>query len=140
MNANDLTFGIKDVVGIVLAVIALIGFIYALKRTAEKAEEKNTAQDTDIKNLRTEMEEKFLHAKNAKKANIQYIMDVIKQNKEDVEKKETLIYTRMEEIRKEQKEAHGALSAKMDGMNQQLQTINTNLSELTGYIKAKKEQ
>jgi hypothetical protein len=140
MNATDLTFGIKDVIGIVLAVIAVIGFLYALKKATEKAETKNTEQDKSIADLKKDMDEKFLHAKNAKKANIQYIMDVIKENKDAVEKKETQIYNRIDEIRTEQKEAHTQLSTKMDAMTSQLQTVNTNLSELTGYIKAKREE
>lgn len=140
MNATDLTFGIKDVIGIVLGVISILGFLYALKKSADKAETKNTEQDKTIADLKKDMDEKFLHAKNAKKANIQFIMDTIKENKDAVEKKENQIYARIDEIRTEQKEAHGALSVKMDGMNQQLSVLNTNLSELTGYIKAKKEQ
>lgn len=138
MNAADLTFGIKDVVGIVLAVLAVVGFLYALKRTAEKANEQTSAVKKELDDYKKSVEEKFLHAKNSKKANIQMIMDTIKTNKEEVEKKENQIYARMNEIREEQKLAHDKLSDKIDSVVTMQQTMNTSLAELTGFLKGKR--
>lgn len=138
MNAADLTFGIKDVVGIVLAVLAVVGFLYALKRTAEKANEQTSAVKKELDDHKKAVEEKFLHAKNSKKANIQMIMDTIKTNKEEVEKKENQIYARMNEVREEQKLAHDKLSDKIDSVVTMQQTMNTSLAELTGFLKGKR--
>jgi uncharacterized protein HemX len=138
MNAADLTFGIKDVVGIVLAVLAVVGFLYALKRTAEKANEQTSAVKKELDDYKKSVEEKFLHAKNSKKANIQMIMDTIKTNKEEVEKKENQIYARMNEVREEQKLAHDKLSDKIDSVVTMQQTMNTSLAELTGFLKGKR--
>lgn len=137
MNAADLTFGIKDVVGIVLAVLAVVGFLYALKHTAEKANEQTSAVKKELDDYKKSVEEKFLHAKNSKKANIQMIMDTIKSNKEEVQKKENQIYARMNEIREEQKLAHDKLSDKIDNLVTMQQTMNTSLAELTGFLKGK---
>lgn len=138
MNANDLTFGIKDVVGIVLAIISILGFLYALKRSAEKAQEAQTALKKEFDDYRKSVEEKFLHAKNSKKANIQMIMDTIKTNKEEVEKKENQIYARLNEVREEQKLAHDKLSDKIDNVVTMQQTLNNSVAELTGFLKAKR--
>lgn len=138
MNAADLTFEIKDVVGIVLAVLAVVGFLYALKRTAEKANEQTSAVKKELDDYKKSVEEKFLHAKNSKKANIQMIMDIIKTNKEEVEKKENQIYARMNEIREEEKLAHDKLSDKIDSVVTMQQTMNASLAELTGFLKGKR--
>jgi chaperonin cofactor prefoldin len=53
--------------------------------------------------------------------------------------KETIIYKRMSEIKDEQKADHEKLSVKIDTLNQHMNTISTSLAELTGYIKAKKQ-
>lgn len=54
--------------------------------------------------------------------------------------KETIIYKRMSEIKDEQKADHEKLSVKIDTLNQHMNTISTSLAELTGYIKAKKDE
>lgn len=138
MNANDLTFGIKDVVGIALAIISILGFLYALKRSAEKATEANTTLKKEFDDYKKSVEEKFLHAKNSKKANIQMIMETIKTNKDEVEKKEHQIYTRLNEVREEQKLAHDKLSDKIDNVVTMQQTLNNSVAELTGFLKAKR--
>lgn len=138
MNAADITFNIKDVIAIVVAVISILGFLYALKRTSEKSAEETAALKKDLDEYKKAVEEKFLHAKNSKKANIQMIMDTIKSIKEDVEKKENQIYTRMNEIREEQKTAHDKLSDKIDNLVVMQQSMNTSLAELTGFLKGKR--
>jgi len=139
MNAADLTFNIKDVITIVVAVISILGFLYALKRTSEKSAEETATLKKDLDEYKKAVEEKFLHAKNSKKANIQMIMDIIKTNKEEVEKKENQIYARMNEIREEEKLAHDKLSDKIDSVVTMQQTMNTSLAELTGFLKAKRD-
>jgi len=138
MNAADLTFNIKDVITIVVAVISILGFLYALKRTSEKSAEETATLKKDLDEYKKAVEEKFLHAKNSKKANIQMIMDIIKTNKEEVEKKENQIYARMNEIREEEKLAHDKLSDKIDSVVTMQQTMNTSLAELTGFLKGKR--
>jgi uncharacterized protein HemX len=140
MNAASLTFGIKDVVAIVLAVISILGFLYALKNAAKKAQDSNDATRKDFEDYKKATEEKFLHAKNSKKANIQTIMDTIKQNKEEVEKKENQIYSRITEIREEQRTAHEKLAVKIDNVVDMQHTMNTSLAELTGFLKAKRNE
>lgn len=139
MNATELTFGIKEVVEIILGLGAIAAFIYAMKRADEKNTDKITVIEEDLKALKTDVEEKFFHAKNAKKANIQSIMDTIDKNKDDVEKKELQIYNRINELRKEQQDAHEKLWIKLDGVEKMQFAMNSTLSELSGYIKAKSE-
>lgn len=120
MEANDLTFGLKDVITIVIGVCTLLGFYYALKRSVEKV-----SNDLDD-----------LEEKQEKDHNI--VMGAIKEHREDSDKREAKIYDRITDIRKEQKDAHEKLEIKIDAMAENLAKMNTNLSELTGYIKAKR--
>jgi hypothetical protein len=93
----------------------------------------------DIISIKKEIDEKFLHAKNAKKANIMRIYEEINQNKMEFKEKEAQIYGKIEEIRKEQKDSHEKMSTKLDALSTQMNLVSTNLAELTGYIRAKKE-
>lgn len=151
MNIQDLTFGIKDVIAIAAAVGAVWAFIYALKSQHDKSTARmnslELAQDEfqgdtikDMNVLRRETNEKFLHAKNAKKANIMAIYEELNRNKEDFKEKEAQIYTKIEDIRKEQKDSHDKMSTKLDVLSTQMNLMSTNLAELTGYIRAKKEK
>lgn len=139
MNATELTFGTKEVVEIVIGILSIAGFLYAMKRAAEKTKDKLNVIEKDLDHLKKETDEKFLHAKNAKKANIQTIMDSIQKQKEEVDKKEQQIYTRITEIRQEQQDAHEKLWVKLDGVEKMQFSMNTALAELTGYLKAKSE-
>lgn len=130
MNANDITFGIKDVAAIVGAVISILGFLYALKRTAEKANEDNLNLKKNIEDFKATTNEKFLHSKNSKKATVQYIM-------ETMDKKESSIYTKITEIKNEQDVAHNKLWNKLDSVEKMQHDISHSLAELTGYLKAK---
>jgi len=131
MNANEITFGIKDVAAIVTAVVSILGFLYALKRTADKANEDNLNLKKSIETFEDSTNEKFLHSKNTKKATVQHIMDTI-------DKKESLIYTKISEIKNDQEIAHNKLWTKLDSVEKMQQNISTSLAELTGYLKAKK--
>lgn len=131
MNANDITFGIKDVAAIVTAVVSILGFLYALKRTADKANEDNLSLKKNIEDFKNSTSEKFLHSKNTKKATVQYIMDTI-------DKKENLIYSKITEIKNDQEIAHNKLWTKLDSVEKMQHTISNELAQLNGYLKAKK--
>lgn len=139
MDATEITFGAKDVAAIIVAVISILGFLYALKRNADKATENAAVIKKDLEDFKASTNEKFIHGKNSKKANIQYIMDAMQKNKDDVEKKETQIYNRISELKKEQQDAHEKLWLKLDTVETMQRDMSTSLAELTGYLKAKKE-
>ena len=121
MEITSLTFNIKDVITIVVGIASFLGFYYALKRELEKVSTKAEM-----------IEEKH-------KQDHQTVIQAMKDHKEETDKKEELVYKRISEIREEVKDAHGKLEVKIDGIVGSISTMNTNLSELTGYIKAKKE-
>ena len=131
MNANEITFGIKDVAAIVTAVVSILGFLYALKRTADKANEDNLNLKKNMSDFENTTNEKFLHSKNTKKATVQHIMDTI-------DKKESLIYTKITEIKNDQEVAHNKLWTKLDTVEKMQHTISNELAQLNGYLKAKK--
>lgn len=140
MDAATLTFGIKDVVAIVVGVITIVSFIYALVKSSDKNQTLALQALSEIADHKKITEEKFLHAKNAKKANIDMIFDEINKAKDELDKKETSIYTKISEVKLDQKEAHDKLSTQINAMSTQLTLIGNGMSELTGYIKAKKEE
>lgn len=122
MEITSLTFNIKDVVTIVIGIGSFLGFYYALKSQVEK-----------VKSNMDDLEDK-------QEKDHQAVIQAIKDHKEDSDKKEELVYKRINEIRDEQKDAHGKLEQKIDDMAKNLSSMNTNLSEIAGYIKAKKER
>lgn len=130
MDASQLTFGIKDVVMIIIGLGSIIAFIYMLKSNSEKAEIKITETNEELEDLKKIVNEKFLHSKNTKKATVQHIMETI-------DKKENLIYSKITEIKNEQEVAHNKLWNKLDSVEKMQQVISNSLSELTGYLKAK---
>lgn len=130
MDANELTFNIKDVVTIVIGLGSLIGFVYMIKSSTEKTELKITETNDELTEFKKIVNEKFLHSKNTKKATVEYIM-------ETVEKKESLIYNKISEIKNEQEVAHNKLWNKLDSVEKMQQSISNSLAELTGYLKAK---
>ena len=139
MDATEITFGAKDVAAIIVGVISILGFLYALKRNADKATEDAATIKKDLEEFKTSTNEKFIHGKNSKKANIQYIMDAMQKNKDEVEKKETQIYNRISELKQEQQDAHEKLWVKLDSVETMQRAMSTSLAELTGYLKAKRE-
>jgi len=121
MEITSLTFNIKDVITIVVGIGSFLGFYYALKREVEKVSSK-------VDSLEEKQEKDH-----------QSVTEAMKEHKDESSKKEELVYKRINEIRDEVKDAHGKLEVKIDGIVGSISTMNTNLSELTGYIKAKKE-
>lgn len=138
MDITQLTFGIKDVVAIIVGVISIFSFINAIKKASNKAEDSSAALKKVLEDHIKSTDEKFLHTRNSKKANIEIIMSHIKTNKEEVEKKESQIYSRIHEMKEEQKDAHQKLETKIDTLVSMQQSMNTNLAELTGFLKATK--
>ena len=130
MDASQITFGIKDVVMIIIGLGSIIAFIYMLKSNSEKAEIKITETNEELEDFKKIVNEKFLHSKNTKKATVQHIMETI-------DKKENLIYSKITEIKNEQDVAHNKLWNKLDSVEKMQQAISNSLSELTGYLKAK---
>lgn len=130
MNAAELTFGIKDVIGIIIGLGSIAAFIYMIKTNSEKAEIKITETNEELEELKKSINERFLHSKNTKKATVQHIMETI-------DKKENLIYSKITEIKNEQEVAHNKLWNKLDAVEKMQQNISNSLSELTGYLKAK---
>ena len=120
MEVTSLTFNIKDVITIIIGISSFLGVYYALKSKVEK-----------VKSSLDELEKK-------QEKDHQAVIQAMKDHKEDSDKKEELVYKRINEIRDEQKDAHGKLEQKIDAMADNLTKMNTNLSELTGYIKAKR--
>jgi len=143
MDVTSLTFGIKDVVAIVAAVISIVSFIFAMKHSNEKNKTRLLTAENKIQEhvaankealtiFKTEVEEKFMHARNSKKANVMRIY-------EDLTKVEESFQDEIKEIKSEQKTAHDKMSTKLDTLSTQMSTMNSSLAELTGYIRAKKE-
>ena len=139
MDASSLTFGIKDVLGIASVVASAVGLYWAMKNADKDNKAYNRKTQAELDAFKRETSEKFMHAKNSKKANVEMLLQEINKSREEMEKKETQIYTRMNEIRTEQKDAHDKLSTKMDTISTQMAQVNTTLAELTGYIKATKK-
>jgi hypothetical protein len=111
---------IRDVVTIIVGVLSLAGLYYALKRSVDRLYNKVSTmeQSHDREN--------------------DLLRDSIKETKSDLDKREKLIYDRMTEIKEEQKSAIDKLEIKIDAISNNLSNMNTCLSELSGYIKAKK--
>ena len=139
MDATEITFGAKDVAAIIVAVISILGFLYALKRNGDNATENAALIKKELEDFKASTNEKFMHGKNSKKANIEYIMDAMQKNKDEVDRKESQIYTRISELKKEQQDAHEKLWVKLDTVETMQRAMSTSLAELTGYLKAKKE-
>jgi chromosome segregation ATPase len=126
MGIDELTFHTKDLLTIIFAVSSLFGLYYALRRSMDKV--RNNVDDLDCK-----MNE--LDAK--QKKDTQSIMEALKQQKEDFISRETLIHSRIKEVKEDQQDSHEKLEHKIDGIFGHISSISTALSELTGYIKGK---
>jgi hypothetical protein len=120
MESATVLFETRDVVTIVAGVASLSGLYYTLKRAVDKL-------STNFTNMQEH------HSRDMSTLN-----ESLKETKEDFGKKEQNIYARINEIREEQKSANEKLEYKIDAISTHLTNMNTSLSELTGYIKAKK--
>jgi hypothetical protein len=133
MDVTDITFGIKDVVAIIVSTGTLLGFWFALKHAVAKNKE-------DIEVFKVHVREELLHEKNAKKANTEIIFTAMGKIERELKEKEDEIYDKIAEMREEHKEANGKLSGKIDAIALQMNNMSNNLSELTGYLKGRNEK
>jgi predicted Holliday junction resolvase-like endonuclease len=128
MDITSLTFTLKDVITITFGIASLVGIYYKLLK-----------QINDLKNKMQTQETQHNMENAAADKRITDLTKTIDDHKNDSDKREDQVYKRINEIREEQKNAHEKLEFKIDAMANHLSSMNTNLSELTGYIKAKKE-
>ena len=150
-NPTDWQFGFTQVIEIVMVAVSAAGTYWALKRNNEKnrekienveqrSREKIKALEETIDAMEKAANEKFIHARNSKKANVQMLEDKIRRVEDMVEKKETKIYMTLDDVRKEQKEAHGQIAGKMDTVLTQLGSLATTIGRMEGYFQAKNEK
>lgn len=111
---------IKDIVTLVAAIFSLAGLYYALKRSVDRLYNKVITMEQN-------------HERD-----VELIKEGMKESKSDIDKREKQIYDRITEIKEEQKNATDKIEIKIDAISTNLTNMNTCLSELTGYIKAKK--
>ena len=140
MNIEQLTFGIKDVLMIISAVISIISFIFAIRKTADNAKDKIDGVD------KARQEDKLALTKliteetaEREKAN-DLIVQLIQEHKKEAEKRENFIYERINDVREEHRDAYREIARKMDSMAVAMTTLSSKVSELTGYIKGKSDQ
>jgi gas vesicle protein len=139
MNIGELIFGLKDVIAIIGGVGSLTGLYYVLKNGVYRAEEKALTAIETIQNMRRDFDDKIIHLKNGKQASIKVLTEDLGEVKQTIKEKEIQIYTKIDQVRDEQKDAHDKLSNKLDTVVSTLGTMSVNIAEMNGYLKAKKE-
>jgi hypothetical protein len=121
MDATHLIFGIKDVIAIIMGVISIAGFLFALKRTSETTQSKLDSANLEYQAYKQETTTKLVELK------------------ADLEKKEIHFMTRIEQVRAEHRDDHEKLWVKIDSFEKTQQMMLTSLAELTGYLRAKND-
>lgn len=121
MEPGTVLFETRDVVTIIVGVGSLSGLYYTLKRSVDRL-------GTNFTNMQEN------HSRDMATLN-----QSLKETKDDFSKKEQNIYSRIGEIREEQKSASERIDIKIDAITTHITSMNAALAELTGYIKAKKE-
>lgn len=121
MEPSAVFFETRDVITIVVGVASLSGLYYTLKRAVDRL-------GTNFSNMQDN------HSRDMANLN-----QSLKETKEDFSKKEQSIYSRIGELREEQKTASERLDIKIDSISSSVNAMNAALSELTGYLKAKKD-
>ena len=112
---------IGDIVTLVIGVGSLAGLYYALKRSVDK------------------LYNNFITMENSHNKDITMLNDALKETKLDIDRRETNLTNRINEIKEENKGAIQKLEDKLDIISNQVTSMNSHLSELTGYIKARKD-
>jgi hypothetical protein len=120
MEPGTVFFETRDVITIVVGVASLSGLYYTLKRSVDRL-------STNFTNMQEN------HSRDMASLN-----QSLKETKDDFSKKEQNIYTRIGELREEQKSASERIDIKIDAISSHITAMNAALAELTGYIKAKK--
>jgi hypothetical protein len=121
MDATHLVFGIKDVIAIILGVISILGFLFALKRSSETTHTKLDSANLEHQAYKQETTAKLIELK------------------ADLEKKEVQFMSRIEQVRAEHRDDHEKLWVKIDSFEKTQQMMLTSLAELTGYLRAKND-
>ncbi len=121
MEPGTVFFETRDVITIVVGVASLSGLYYTLKRSVDRL-------STNFTNMQDN------HSRDMAALN-----QSLKETKDDFSKKEQNIYSRIGELREEQKSASERLDVKIDTISSHITSMNASLAELTGYIKAKKD-
>ena len=130
MNATEITFNVKDVVGIVVITISIVSFILALKWANKRNQDRLEAVVLELEKHKRETAEKFLHTRTSKKAAIEMIRQEIKERDQQLNK-------RMDEMRDENRQAYRDLTSKIGTVGENVASMNNSLSELTGYLRGK---
>jgi predicted Holliday junction resolvase-like endonuclease len=133
MDVTQLSFGTKDVIAIVLGLVSILGFLYALRESTTRVTIKCDNLNSEITNLKVEYAQIITEMKTTIANQITHLHDKVKEKEQDLSKK-------IEYVREEAKESNEKLSAQLLGFGVQLTQISSSLSELTGYIKAKTEK
>lgn len=120
MEPSTVFFETRDVITIIVGVASLSGLYYTLKRSVDK------------------LSTNFINMQENHSRDMENINQSLKETKEDFSKKEQSIYSRISELREEQKSASERLDIKIDAISSSVNAMNASLAELTGYIKAKK--
>lgn len=121
MEPSTVFFETRDVITIIVGVASLSGLYYTLKRSVDRL-------STNFTNMQEN------HTRDMASLN-----QSLKETKEDFSKKEQNIYTRISELREEQKTASERLDIKIDAISSSVNSMNAALAELTGYLKGKKD-
>jgi hypothetical protein len=121
MEPSTVFFETRDVITIVVGVSSLFGLYYTLKRSVDK------------------LATNFINMQDNHSRDMANLNQSLKETKEDFSKKEQNIYTRISELREEQKTASERLDIKIDAISSSVNAMNASLAELTGYLKGKKD-
>ena len=121
MEPGTVFFETRDVITIVVGVASLSGLYYTLKRSVDRL-------STNFTNMQEN------HSRDMASLN-----QSLKETKDDFSKKEQNIYTRIGELREEQKTSNERLDIKIDAISSSVNSMNASLAELTGYLKGKKD-
>lgn len=121
MEPGTVFFETRDVITIVVGVASLSGLYYTLKRSVDRL-------STNFTNMQEN------HSRDMASLN-----QSLKETKDDFSKKEQNIYTRIGELREEQKSASERIDIKIDAISSHITAMNASLAELTGYLKAKRD-
>jgi hypothetical protein len=121
MEPGTVFFETRDVITIVVGVSSLFGLYYTLKRSVDK------------------LATNFINIQDNHSRDMANLNQSLKETKEDFSKKEQSIYTRIGELREEQKSASERLDIKIDAISSSVNAMNAALAELTGYLKARKD-
>lgn len=137
MDANTLTFGLKDVVAIVSGVIIVAGFVYGIFNISAK---NKLAIETLKDSTKLSID---ANAKDLAQFKVDYTSNMLSL-RADTDTRISHVKMELKEainqLRQEQQHENQKLSTQMISMSEQLNSLNKALSELIGFIKAQQQQ